>query len=90
MLLITCPNCGPRAQVEFTFERPLDSIVTPTEALPDLVHRLYGRENPRGPSWELWRHAYGCAGWLKIHRDTHSHVIHAVSLVGQETSEGAA
>ena len=85
MLLIACPNCGPRAQAEFTFERPLASIVTPTETLPDLIHKLFTRENPRGPSWELWRHTYGCAGWLKVNRDTHNHQISAVLPVDMET-----
>jgi heterotetrameric sarcosine oxidase delta subunit len=88
MLLITCPHCGPRAQAEFVFERPLESIVTPNETLPDLVRKLYTRDNPRGPSWELWRHTYGCQAWLKLHRDTQSHVIHAVLDLTTPTPNG--
>ncbi len=75
MMLIPCPHCGPRAAAEFTFERPIESIVT-LEATPaEAVERLYTRENPRGPSWELWRHAYGCRGWIKLLRNTATHEI---------------
>ncbi len=80
MLLIPCPNCGPRAQAEFVFERPVETIFgvdTPTAAL---VEKLYTRTNPRGVSVELWRHARGCRGWLRIDRNTVTHVIGAVSL----------
>jgi heterotetrameric sarcosine oxidase delta subunit len=75
MLLIPCPYCGPRALAEFTFERPMESVV-PLDAEPaEAMQRLYSRDNPRGPSWELWRHAYGCRGWLTLQRDTATHDI---------------
>jgi sarcosine oxidase subunit delta len=90
MLLIHCPHCGPRAQAEFVFERPLESIIQIDEALPDLIHKLYSRVNPKGPSWELWRHTYGCQSWLKLHRDTHNHTIHAVLEIGQTPDGGDA
>ncbi|MEY2884204.1 MAG: Sarcosine oxidase, delta subunit [Pseudomonadota bacterium] len=80
MLLIACPHCGPRAQAEFVFERPVETIFgvdTPTAAL---VEKLYTRTNPRGVSIELWRHARGCRAWLQIDRNTVTHVISAVCL----------
>jgi sarcosine oxidase subunit delta len=81
MMLIPCPHCGPRAAAEFTFERPMESIValdaTPSEA----IERLYTRVNPKGPSWELWRHGYGCRGWIKLLRDTATHQITEVSAI---------
>ena len=52
MLLIHCPHCGPRAQAEFVFERPLESIIQIDEALPDLIHKLYRRGNPNRPARE--------------------------------------
>jgi sarcosine oxidase subunit delta len=80
MLLIACPYCGPRALAEFTFERPLESIV-PLDAAPEeAMRRLYTRDNPRGLSWELWRHAYGCRAWLKLNRDTATHEIAETAL----------
>jgi sarcosine oxidase subunit delta len=75
VLLIPCPHCGPRALAEFSFERPLESIVPPDASTEAAVERLFTRENPRGPSWELWRHAFGCRAWLKIRRDTATHAI---------------
>ena len=84
MLLIACPHCGPCALAEFTFERPMESIVA-LDAEPDeAMRRLYTRENPRGPSWELWRHAYGCRAWLKLHRDTATHEIVQTALIEGE------
>jgi sarcosine oxidase subunit delta len=58
----------------------MESIVPLDSSTEEAVERLYTRENPRGPSWELWRHAYGCRVWLKIHRDTATHAILAVAL----------
>ncbi len=85
MLLIVCPCCGPRAGVEFAFERPIESIVQIDAAPEDAMRRLYSRDNPRGPSWELWRHAYGCGAWLKLRRDTATHDIIAAVLFEVET-----
>jgi sarcosine oxidase subunit delta len=80
MLLIACPHCGPRSSAEFTFERPVESIVA-LDATPETAtERLYTRENPRGLSSELWRHAYGCRDWLRVERNTATHEIRAVSL----------
>ena len=76
MLLIPCPWCGPRAQVEFTYGG--DASVTrphpdaPMEAWVDFVYR---RENPAGPHDELWQHSAGCRQWLRVRRDTRTHAI---------------
>jgi sarcosine oxidase subunit delta len=76
MLLIDCPHCGPRAQIEFAYERPLDGIV-PLDASPDAAMRTlyHGRANPRGVDEELWRHAFGCRQFLVMQRDRVSHAI---------------
>ena len=34
MYLIPCPHCGPRAQVEFTYERTMDAVVDPATPAP--------------------------------------------------------
>jgi len=75
MILITCPYCGPRSGVEFAFERPMEAIVALDAPTDEAVARLYTRENPRGLSWELWRHAYGCRAWVRVRRDTATHEI---------------
>ncbi len=74
-MLIACPHCGPRDLAEFTFERPIESIVALDAPVDAAMRALFTRENPRGPSVELWRHAYGCRAWLRLERDTATHVI---------------
>ena len=80
MLLIPCPHCGPRAQAEFVFERPVETIIGVDVSTAELVEALYTRTNPRGVSAELWRHARGCRAWLRIDRHSVSHVIASVAL----------
>ncbi len=81
MLRIACPYCGRRAQAEFVFERALDAILPLDATTEAAVRHLYARENPKGWSWELWRHSAGCGAWLKLHRHTISHQIAAVELL---------
>jgi heterotetrameric sarcosine oxidase delta subunit len=82
MMLITCPHCGPRALPEFSFDRPVEAITRPGADTATLVQNLFTRDNPRGPSRELWRHTYGCRSWLTITRDTATHEITDVQPVG--------
>jgi sarcosine oxidase subunit delta len=79
MLLIECPHCGPRAQLEFTYERTRDSIVTLDMSSGEAMNALYSRANPRGWDEELWRHSYGCRQWLVIRRHRTSHAIDSVT-----------
>jgi len=78
MMLIACPHCGPRAHVEFVYGRTLDAVL-PLDASPETAARiLYQRDNPRGPSQELWRHTFGCRSWLRVTRHTVTHEISEV------------
>ena len=76
MMLIPCPWCGPRNQVEFsyggdaTLRRPASDA--PGAAWIDYV---YMRDNPCGPHDELWYHGAGCRSWFKVRRDTRTHEI---------------
>ena len=76
MLLIPCPYCGERAQVEFAYggdatkRRPPDGA--PDEAWYDYV---YLRGNPRGPHREWWLHHGGCGRWIRVVRDTATHAV---------------
>lgn len=78
MLKITCPWCGPRAQIEFTYggdasvSRPRDPDAVSEQAWLDHV---YLRDNACGPHWEWWQHAAGCRRWLEVQRDTLTHRI---------------
>lgn len=84
MMLITCPHCGPRAQAEFTYERTADSVFQP-DADPTLaMEQLFTRANPRDLDDEIWRHTFGCRGWLVMTRHRVTHVIKAIRAVGPE------
>jgi heterotetrameric sarcosine oxidase delta subunit len=79
---ITCPYCGERDASEFTYlgaadlQRPDPVGEGAAQAFYDYV---YLRDNPAGVLAELWYHASGCHSWLRVERDTRSHIIHAVA-----------
>ena len=78
MLLIKCPWCGDRAQIEFSYggdalvSRPNNPESAGTGVWFDYV---YLRDNPRGVHTEYWQHIAGCRRWFKVRRDTLSHEI---------------
>lgn len=84
MLLIPCPWCGPRNQVEFTYGGDA------TVRLPDAnassaewVDHVYFRDNPCGPHRELWLHSAGCRSWFEVYRDTRTHEILRSGVLGE-------
>ena len=91
MLLITCPNCGPRAEIEFRcggqthIERPGPHGEVTDEAWADY---LFYRQNPKAEHCERWLHAAGCRRWFNLERSTVTHEITAVYRMG-ETLEQA-
>lgn len=84
MLLIDCPHCGPRAQEEFAYDRTLDSLVRIEDAPDAAMAALYTRANPRGEDDEIWRHTFGCRGWMVLRRDRVNHAILSVRPLGPE------
>jgi sarcosine oxidase subunit delta len=86
MLLIPCPWCGPRSQIEFTYggdatvKRPAPDA--PAQAWFEFI---YLRDNPRGPHSELWHHGAGCRRWFRVERDTLTH-----DILGSSPPGGAA
>ncbi|MGP9821107.1 sarcosine oxidase subunit delta [Salinarimonas sp. NSM] len=75
MLLITCPHCGPRPELEFTYggeahvARPADPSALDDREWSEF---LFVRNNPKGVFAERWNHAHGCQRWFNALRDTHS------------------
>jgi sarcosine oxidase subunit delta len=73
MLLIPCPWCGLRPEIEFHYggeahvARPGDPAAT-TDA--EWAAFLYERTNPRGVHAERWRHEHGCGRFFNCVRDT--------------------
>ena len=86
MLLIDCPWCGTRPEGEFVCTgeahpaRPADPDTLSDAAWVDTVVM---RENRRGLHDERWWHVRGCGGWLLVRRDTTTHVIERVTLIGK-------
>lgn len=92
MLLIECPHCGPRAQIEFTYggdatvSRPANPDSVETKEWLDFV---YLRDNPRGPHVEWWHHAAGCRRWIKVRRNTLTHEILETGTADANLERGA-
>ncbi len=86
MLLIPCPWCGPRDEIEFhcggqshvTRPEPHDQVSDRTWA-----EYLYFRDNPKGLLRERWRHAAGCRRWFNVVRSTVTHEIMDVYRMGE-------
>ena len=73
MLLIRCPYCGGRPEIEFScggeahIARPLDpSIMSDAE----WAEFLFYRGNKKGIIAERWYHQSGCQKWFNALRDS--------------------
>jgi sarcosine oxidase subunit delta len=91
MLLIDCPYCGPRAEVEFSYggeahiARPADPSALDDEAW---INYLQLRTNPKGVHAERWRHLHGCARFFNALRDTTTDLFLATYKIGEKRPEG--
>ena len=70
MLLLTCPNCGPRNAAEFrhggeAHPRPADPAQVGEDAWTDF---LYMKRNVAGQQTEWWYHRAGCGLWFLADR----------------------
>jgi sarcosine oxidase subunit delta len=70
MLLIACPYCGNRPEIEFTHGG--QAHLTRAVGADDQTWTdyLYMRTNTRGVHAERWRHAHGCGRFFNALRDT--------------------
>jgi sarcosine oxidase subunit delta len=87
MLLIRCPYCGERPEVEFRgggeahIARPADPSQTSDQ---QWVSFLFYRNNPKGLHAERWLHVHGCGRWFNAVRDTVSDRFHKTYQVGEK------
>lgn len=83
MLIIPCPCCGPRAQVEFGYGGDATLRRPPTSAPEsEWLEFVYLRTNPCGVHEEWWHHAAGCRSWIRVRRDTLTHRILGSAIAG--------
>jgi sarcosine oxidase, subunit delta len=86
MLLIRCPYCGPRPELEFAYggQAHLQRPARPAELSDEQWEEyVYIRANPRGPHAERWRHLRGCGRFFNAVRDTTTDHILATYRIGE-------
>jgi len=86
MLLISCPYCGERPELEFSYggQAHLARPAKPAELSDqDWADYLYMRRNRKGVHAERWRHVHGCARFFNALRDTTTDQILATYRVGE-------
>ena len=87
MLLVPCPWCGLRDEVEFRYggqahvELPGRSRRADDEEWADF---LFMRDNPRGEFRERWFHAAGCRRWFNVDPEHGDDEFRVVYRVGEE------
>jgi heterotetrameric sarcosine oxidase delta subunit len=86
MLLIRCPWCGARDEVEFRYGGQAHlAYPDDPETLSDAewAEFLFMRDNPKGEWAERWMHAAGCRRWFNAIRDTATHRMVATYRMGE-------
>jgi sarcosine oxidase subunit delta len=87
MLLVPCPFCGERPEIEFRYAGPahVERAQRPADLSDeDWASYLYLRDNPRGLHFERWRHIHGCGRFFNAARDTVSDRFLASYKAGQK------
>lgn len=93
MLLITCPWCGPRDEIEFTCggeahrARPAEPMAVDAAGWGAF---LFMRTNPKGLQRECWCHSHGCRRWFNVERSTITHEITRIYKMGEHPTEANA
>ncbi len=87
MLLIDCPYCGPRNEIEFAHAGEAHLARDPARNDDAWGDYLYGRSNPKGVHAERWRHAHGCQRFFNALRDTTTDRFLAIYKVGEPRPE---
>jgi sarcosine oxidase subunit delta len=70
MLLISCPHCGPRPEIEFRYGGEAHLTRPAEQGSAAWTAFLYLRDNPKGWHFERWRHTAGCGRYFNAVRHT--------------------
>ena len=77
-MLIPCPWCGDREEIEFKYGGAAQ-VAYPTDPASaddaEWARYVFFRPNPKGTMAERWVHTAGCRRWFSIVRDTVTHTI---------------
>lgn len=93
MLLIPCPYCGARPEIEFHcggeahIARPENPAALSDAEWADY---LFIRKSPKGVHAERWLHSHGCGRWFNAIRNTVSDSILATYKMGAPRPDIAA
>ena len=72
---IRCPNCGPRACSEFSFNGEVRPLADPDGTEEEEIFRFWMRRNANGLQRERWFHTAGCRRFVTLTRDTRTNII---------------
>lgn len=73
MLLVPCPNCGPRPAADFRYLGETQPRPGPSSTTPEQWRAyLYLRDNPAGWIRETWYCRSGCRRYFVLERNTAS------------------
>jgi sarcosine oxidase subunit delta len=91
VLLIECPWCGRRDEVEFRYGGQAGIAYPPDpDALSDeqWADFLFMRDNPKGWWTERWFHRAGCRRWFNVVRNTATYELRGSYPIGEEPAVG--
>ena len=90
MLLVPCPNCGPRNSTDLRYGGESHARPDPNTASPaEWRAYLYLRDNPAGWLRENWYCASGSRRWFSIERNTATNEFRDPPLPGDKRGGAA-
>jgi sarcosine oxidase subunit delta len=84
--LLTCPKCGPREALEFSYGGEIAPRAGPDATDRELAGYLFFRENVNGWQNEWWMHRDGCRTWFLAERHTRTNEIRRTFLPSDRLS----
>ncbi|MGI9644952.1 MAG: sarcosine oxidase subunit delta [Ilumatobacteraceae bacterium] len=85
MLIVPCPNCGPRNASDLRYVGESRSRPDPNDADPaEWRTYLYIESNPAGVLRETWYCRSGCRRYFVLERDTVTNEFHPPPLPGDK------
>lgn len=86
MLLVPCPNCGPRNHEDFQYMGETTSRPKPDSTSTEWRSYLYMRDNSAGWLNETWFCSSGCRRYFRLQRNTISNEFRNPPVPGQHNT----